>query len=50
MCGNVLGRVFINNDDNKHSLLQKHKEHFALADINKHDDGWNLKQQPCIIQ
>lgn len=33
MCGNAQGRVFINTVDTKHSLIQKHKEHFALADI-----------------
>ena len=33
MCGNVQERVFINTVDTKHSLIQKHKEHFAPADI-----------------
>lgn len=30
MCRN---RVFINTVDTKHSFIQKHKEHFAFADI-----------------
>lgn len=29
-------RVFINTVDTKHSLIQRHKEHFALADIYQH--------------
>lgn len=33
MCGNVQERVFINTVDTKHILIQKHKEHFALAGI-----------------
>lgn len=33
MCDNGQERVFIKTVDSKHSLIRKHKEHFALADI-----------------
>lgn len=35
----------------KHSIVPEHKEHFSAAVIiKKHGEGWNQKQQACIVQ
>lgn len=52
MCGNVQERVFINITDTKHSLIVKHREHFAWGDIISVAlaQHWNEKRHLCIVK